>query len=484
MDNRRPRADNSILDQPVTPHQDGPAPRDEPDPVPDLHTDHTEGLNPKPSDHPPHPTPDHQNPPEHRDSAEKADLKEREDPDSSDRPTEPRPADTQPDPFASYSAELRAHMHHDDTLSRLQYLRNPLPEPKPTEGVEDETDRVVEDTGPGPQPEPLTTADTEVGSAKPASTDVEATQADEPAQEPTADPDHDTRDSSTRTDQASPPDDSADAVKPMNLETEVNGEAAEARVDRWDAERANLPVRVPERAQDAVMADSDAEPMNLGDAVDYVTTMKSERPWLEPVADCDPRIQRIHAAIDLGAGHAHIRHGAMGDDELCRRRVGYLEDPAQLDEAKRMAGVDGFKHDKLHFCADTATRINDATAFAVAYAGVVEHPDVRQVLDAGADQIHQPHAVEIPLAELLGTDGHRFCSGYRLTGDWAESNAIRKEWVIARAEGQDVSGLQEPQTERISSFENGTMMVRFARNPSDQKFYIATMFVQPPPDED
>jgi hypothetical protein len=389
-------------------------------------------------------------------------------------------------------------MHHDDTLSRLQYLSNPLPEPdrtsdgEPGEGPDDETDGVVKDNAAATQPEP-SSADTPpdvADNAKPTSTDDELetteAEADEAAQKPTTDPNRDTdRDSSnTTTDGPIPSDDSAGPGERMTLDTEVNGEAVERRVDRWNPDRANLPVRVPDGEQDAGVADPEAEPMDLDEAMDYVTSMKSERPWLEPVADCDPRIQRIHTAIDLGPGHAHIRHGAMGDDELYRRRIAYLEDPAQLDEANRMAGIDGLKPDKVHFCADTATRINDATAFAVAYAGVVEHPEVRRVLDAGADQPHHPHAVEIPLADLLGTDGHRFCSGYRLTGDWAESNAIRKEWVIARAEGQDLSGLQEPQTERISSFVNGTMMVRFARNPTDQKFYIATMFVQPPPDED
>jgi hypothetical protein len=50
------------------------------------------------------------------------------------RPVDPPPApattpvDDQPkpeDPFASYSPELRAHMRHDDTLARLQYLSPP-----------------------------------------------------------------------------------------------------------------------------------------------------------------------------------------------------------------------------------------------------------------------------------------------------------------------------------------------------------------------
>ncbi|MGZ0149919.1 hypothetical protein ACXJJ3_22860 [Kribbella sp. WER1] len=260
---------------------------------------------------------------------------------------------------------------------------------------------------------------------------------------------------------------------------------------RWDSRRAGAPPgplpKSAENLEPEVIERLDPGVRRILEyqgAAEYIAEKSDDRPWLEPAADAPPAAQRIFTAIDQGKGHAHIRHGPMGTDEMYARRVAYLEDPAQLDPALRAKSVDGLRPDKMHFCADTATRINDATAFAAAYAGVIEHPKVREVLDAPVGQMQQAHAVEIPIADLLGVDGHLYCTGYRLVGDWAEANAIRKEWATARAEGRDLSDLPEPQAERIPTFENGTMMVRFGRDHDSNRFYVATMFVQPPPDED
>jgi hypothetical protein len=63
--------------------------------------------------------------------------------------------------------------------------------------------------------------------------------------------------------------------------------------------------------------------------------------------------------------------------------VAYLEDPAQLDAAKRSAGIDGLKQgDQPHQCRQAATRIADPGAFAVAFARGIEHPKVRAALEA------------------------------------------------------------------------------------------------------
>jgi len=128
-----------------------------------------------------------------------------------------------------------------------------------------------------------------------------------------------------------------------------------------------------------------------GDAVAYLDARRGERPWLAAAPDCQPEVQRLFAALDQGGGHAHIRHEGWVTEEMNRRRVAYLEDPAQLDPAKRAAGIDGLKQGEyLHRCRQTATRIVDPDAFATAFATGVEHPKVRAALEATFDPDDQP----------------------------------------------------------------------------------------------
>ena len=94
------------------------------------------------------------------------------------------------------------------------------------------------------------------------------------------------------------------------------------------------------------------------------------------------------------------------------RRVRNLEDPAQLDPAKRVAGIDGVKvGDSLIGAASIASRIADPEAFATAFARGIEHPDVRAALESNGPG---PQPVSLPISECLGDDGHKFCSGWRL----------------------------------------------------------------------
>jgi hypothetical protein len=63
--------------------------------------------------------------------------------------------------------------------------------------------------------------------------------------------------------------------------------------------------------------------------------------------------------------------------------VAYLEDPAQLDPAKRAAAIDGLKSPEAsHHCREASSRITDPDAFAGAFARGIEHPTVRAALDA------------------------------------------------------------------------------------------------------
>ncbi|MGW7681290.1 hypothetical protein ACWGID_11150 [Kribbella sp. NPDC054772] len=257
---------------------------------------------------------------------------------------------------------------------------------------------------------------------------------------------------------------------------------------RWDTSEAGLPPGpLPESAQsldtDAVdsMDPDTRRGLEYEGAEEYIAKNKDDHPWLEPATDASPAVQRIFSAIDQGSGHAHIRHGPMGDDQLYADRVARLQDPAQTDTVKREAGVDGLKPNKMHRCSWEATRIHDATAFAAAFAAAVELPEVQSALATPlGSTIEPPDTVKVPIAELLGPDGHKFCSGYRLEGG-PEAMQSRKEWLQAHAQGGDLSNIPEPRSERIESFEGGHAVIRF--KPNDKGYEIGTLFVEPPAPE-
>lgn len=259
--------------------------------------------------------------------------------------------------------------------------------------------------------------------------------------------------------------------EPFRLDTVVDVEQVVDSVDRWDPVRAHV---LDQTQGDALTAEA---------AVEYIHTMKSERPWLEPAVDCDPRIQHIMASLDIGNGHAHLRHGAMGNDALYERRAAFLEDPAQLDPLKRSVSVDGLRPGQIHRCAAEATRIHDATAFAVAVARAVEHPDVRAALEMPWVEGKRPDVVSIPISDLLGSEGHQYCSGFRLTGEWPTSRELRQQWVVARAGGHDLTGIPEPEAEPIPTFRDGDIVVAFRPDRERQRYEMTSMFADPPPRE-
>ncbi len=142
--------------------------------------------------------------------------------------------------------------------------------------------------------------------------------------------------------------------------------------------------------------------------------------------------------------------------------------------------MDGFDEGKLHYCAQESTRIHDVEAFVAAFAGAVKHPDVRQVLDTEWDEDTAPRPVAIPIADVLGTDGHESCSGYRLVGEWPDAKKLRKQWVQAHAAGQDLAVHPEPAAERIPTFEGGKIIVAFRNNAAERCYEITTLYPKPP----
>ncbi len=155
-------------------------------------------------------------------------------------------------------------------------------------------------------------------------------------------------------------------------------------------------------------------------------------------------------------------------------RVRNLEDPAQLDPEKRGAHIDAFKTgNQSHRCGDTATRIIDPEAFAMAFARGVEHPEVRAALDSTGPA---PKPVNLPISVVLGDDGHKFCSGWQLepvNGSMLEAVANRKAWLEGNHD------VPEPRARPVETFEGGTVTYVF-RPSADGGYEISTMYVNPP----
>src|SRR3984957_5522441 len=107
-----------------------------------------------------------------------------------------------------------------------------------------------------------------------------------------------------------------------------NGKSGPFKVDReelgrFDLRRAGLP------------------DMSIESAAKYIAEHRDARPWLAMPDHASPEARRIIAAMDAAGGHAHIRHEGWVTEDANRRRVTYLEDPAQLEPGKRSLGVDG-----------------------------------------------------------------------------------------------------------------------------------------------
>ena len=192
-------------------------------------------------------------------------------------------------------------------------------------------------------------------------------------------------------------------------------EAPRAELRRFNPERAALPQT------------------SLEAAADYSAQHRAERPWLTVGDAASPEACRILAAMDTGGAHGHIRHEGWVTEEASMRRVAYREDPAQLDPVKRDMGIDGLRrNDQPHQCTSTSTRITDPDAFATAFARGVEHPKVREALDMAFDPRRMPRDVTVPIADLLGPDGHRYCTGWQLEASrWEHENRADQAGLLA-----------------------------------------------------
>jgi hypothetical protein len=87
----------------------------------------------------------------------------------------------------------------------------------------------------------------------------------------------------------------------------------------------------------------------------------------------------------------------------------------------------------------------------------------------------------MPITDLLGSNGYRHCTGWRLepvneSMDKALEN--RADWTTKRAQGRKPD-VPEPQTSPIPTFTGGAIVFAFTRNDSERRYEVVTMFPRP-----
>jgi len=223
--------------------------------------------------------------------------------------------------------------------------------------------------------------------------------------------------------------------------------------------------------------------VSSGEAGRYVERHRAGRPWLVVAERASPEAARIIVAADQGGGHGHIRHEGWVTEEANMRRVAYLEDPAQLDPDKRRAGIDGLRpRGRHHRCADMSSRIANPDAFATALARGTGHSDVRAALSTPYDRRQLPRTVWVPIAELLGKDGHKVCTGWQLepvAGSVKAAMENRRAWRAAIADGRRPD-VPQPRARAVPTFEGGTIAFVISSTRQRDGYEITSLFPQPP----
>jgi hypothetical protein len=271
------------------------------------------------------------------------------------------------------------------------------------------------------------------------------------------------------------------------VETRTRGEAyadlrqaAESGWDRslkFDAPRGEL---ARFKLEDAGLPE-----VSIEEADRYVKRHRVGRPWLQETESASPDARRIIVASDMAGAHGHIRHDGWVSEEASMHRAALLEDPAQLDPDERRRGTDGLRQDGgLHQCGKYATRITDPDAYATAVKRGSEHPDARTALSGQLAPLEYPRAVELPIADLLGADGHKFCTGWMLDpgdGSMAKARDSRLKWQDAMSRDQAPAG-PAPVARPVPTFEGGTVTFIIDKSEDLGRYVIDTVTVQPPKD--
>lgn len=260
-----------------------------------------------------------------------------------------------------------------------------------------------------------------------------------------------------------------------------------ARLNRPDVDRVDAPGRVdtpsealrrfrPERARLA--------PLSPAEADAYIRTCRAENPAVRAIEKASPEARGLLVALIKGRGHAVERHEGGVTSTQTDRRVRLLEDPAITDDALRASSRDAYKPGR-HKCGAYATRIADPDAFAVCAARTIEHPLVRAVLDRPYDPADQASGVEIPLVDLLGPDGYKYCAGHALKpiqGSVEIALACRATWVDAlRNNSTPDAPAPESVLLRPDHFKESVVRSYFRPTLDRTGWELATMYVHPKP---
>jgi hypothetical protein len=122
------------------------------------------------------------------------------------------------------------------------------------------------------------------------------------------------------------------------------------------------------------------------------------------------------------------------------------------------------------------------TLIGLAFANGIEHPRVRAALEMPFDPDDKPPPVQLPIEELLGPDGHRYCTGWRLEPIDGSMNAARRSreaWITATDE-ERASSLIEPTARPVETFEGGTVVFVFGHHGGSERYEVLTMYPRPP----
>jgi hypothetical protein len=86
--------------------------------------------------------------------------------------------------------------------------------------------------------------------------------------------------------------------------------------------------------------------------------------------------------------------------------------------------------------------------------------------------------VSVPIADLLGPDGHRYCEGYQLVGENADSaRRDRRAWLRETRAG-DIPSVPPPLLAPMD-FEHGEIQYAFGINARGE-YEIVSMYPAPP----
>ena len=168
-------------------------------------------------------------------------------------------------------------------------------------------------------------------------------------------------------------------------------EAPRAELRRFDPERAALP------------------PTSLEAAADYLTQHRAERPWLTAADAASPEARRILVATDAGGGHAHIRHEGWVTEQAVLRRVAYLEDPGPAGFWRNETrGIDGLKPGNQSHRCEVLPRASPTRTHSLPLSAAASNT-LRFGRRSTCHLIstRRPEEVTVPIAELLGSDGHQ-----------------------------------------------------------------------------